>query len=253
MAIKALLFGSLDTLVDTHEVQRAAFNEAFRTAGLDWHWEPGTYKRLIARASNESRLMEYAAETGHTLDDETRDTIQRERTMRYAGLLDDMSPTPRPGVDRLVNVAMGEGRRVALVANEETEMVSAFRAKFGAALGMDDFAFTLDRSAGHAPKPASDPYDEALRRLEITPDEAVAIEDTEFGVASANAAGIASLAVPGEWTNEQDFTPALAVVDQLGTMQHPARSLRVPVPMEDNVVTLDWLQGVMLMDQAAAA
>ena len=253
MAIKALLFGSLDTLADTHDIQRQAFNEAFRTAGLDWHWEPGTYKRLIARANNESRLMEYAAETGKTLDEKTRDTIQRERTLRFGGLLDDMKVELRPGADRVINVALGSGRKVALVSNAETEMVQAFRAKFGAALGMDEFAFTLDRSSGHAPKPASDPYDEALRRLELTPDEAVAIEDTGFGVEGATAASIAALGVPTEWTNEQDFSGALAVVDQLGTIQHPARSLRVPVAMEDNVVTIDWLEGLMLMEDARAA
>ena len=253
MALKALLFGSLDTLVDTHEIQRHAFNEAFRTAGLDWHWEPGTYKRLLADAGNESRPMAYAAETGRTLDDETRDTIQRERTLRFGGLLDDMKAQVRPGADRLINVALGEGRKVALVSNEEAEIVAAFRAKFGAALGMDEFAAVLDRSAGHAPKPASDPYDEALRRLTVTPDEAIAIEDTGFGVQAASAASIAALAVPTEWTNEHDFAGAMAVVDQLGTIQHPARSLRVPVAMEDDVVTLDWLQGLMLMDEARAA
>ena len=253
MAIKALLFGSLDTLVDTHEIQRHAFNEAFRAAGLDWHWEPGTYKRLLARANNESRLVEYAAETGRTLDDETRDTIQRERIMRFAGLLDDIKAEPRPGADRLINVALGTGREVALVSNADAEMVEAFRAKFGQALGMDDFALVLDRASGHAPKPASDPYDEALRQLHLTPDEAVAIEDTGFGVEAAAGAGIAVLGVPTGWTNEHDFAGALAVVDRLGTVQHPARPLRVPVPMEDDVVTIDWLEGLMLIEEAQAA
>ena len=251
MALKALLFGSLDTLVDTQEHQRLAFNEAFRAVGLDWHWEPGTYQRLIAQAGNASRLAQYASETGKALDDDTRDAIQRERIHRYAGLLDDVAVEPRPGVDRLINVALGEGRRVALVSNSERESIEAFRAKFGTKLAMDDFAEVMGLGSGHAPKPASDPYDEALRRLELMPDEVVAIEDTGFGVASASAARIVTLAVPTEWTAEQDFAGAAAVVDQLGTIASPARSLRVPVPMEDNIVTLDYLQGLILMDEAA--
>ena len=57
--------------------------------------------------------------------------------------------------------------------------------------------------------------------------------------------------MPTDWTNDQDFAGAAAVVDQLGTIQHPARSLDVPVPMEDNIVTLDFLQGLIVLDEAA--
>ena len=250
MALKALLFGSLDTLADTHEVQRRAFNEAFDAAGLDWHWEPGTYDRLLDRAGNASRLVAYAEQTGTTLDDDTRDTVQRERIKRYAGLLDDMTPELRPGVERVVNVALGEGRKVALVSNADREMVDAFRTALGSKLAMDQWSHVGDMATGGAPKPASDPYDEALAILSVTPDEAVAIEDTAHGVASASAAAIMVLATPTDWTREQNFDAAAAVVDQLGTIQHPARSLRTPVPMEDNIVTLDWLEGLALIEAA---
>ena len=37
-SMSAILFGSISTLADTSEMQRAAFNEAFRAHGLDWSW-----------------------------------------------------------------------------------------------------------------------------------------------------------------------------------------------------------------------
>lgn len=250
MALKALIFGSLDTLADTHEIQRRAFNEAFDAVGLDWHWDPGAYDRLLDRAGGASRLVEYGRQTGTELTDEQRDAVQRERIKRFAALLDDMAVELRPGVERLVNVALGEGRAVGLASNADREMVEAFRTKFGERLGMERWGHVGHMASGGAPKPASDPYDEALAALGATPDEAVAIEDTAHGVASADAARVMVLATPTDWTREQDFALAAAQVDQLGTIQSPARSIRVPVPMEDDVVTLDWLEGVRLIEEA---
>ena len=250
MALKALLFGSLDTLADTHDAQRRAFNEAFDAAGVDWHWEPGTYDRLLDRAGNSSRLMEYAREVNRTLSDEERDTIQRERVLRYGRLLGDLKVELRPGVDRLINVALGEGRKVALVSNADREMVEAFREHFADRLPINELAYVGDITAG-APKPDPEPYRVAMHELSLGADEAVAIEDTNHGVRSALAADLTVIAVPTDFTREQDFTGAVAVVDSLGTIQQPARSLRVPVPMEDNIVTLDYLQGLIILDEAA--
>ena len=250
MALKALLFGSLDTLADTHEAQRRAFNEAFDAAGLDWHWDPGVYTRLLDRAGNVSRLQAYAEEVGHQLTDDQRDTVQRERVLRYGRLLEDLDVAIRPGADRLINVAIGEGRKVALVSNAEREMVEAFSEVFGERLGMKDFAYVGDISAGEA-KPAPGAYRAALHALELGVDEAIAIEDTAHGLRAALAADLTAIAVPSQWTREQDFAGAVAVVDQLGTIQEPARSLSVPVPMEDNIVTLDYLQGLMVLEAAA--
>ena len=34
---KAILFGSIGTIVETSELQRKSFNQAFFEAGLDWN------------------------------------------------------------------------------------------------------------------------------------------------------------------------------------------------------------------------
>tara|TARA_B110000503_G_scaffold47893_1_gene77939 strand:+ start:1294 stop:1407 length:114 start_codon:yes stop_codon:yes gene_type:complete len=36
MTVKAVFFGSIGTLVETSDLQRRAFNQAFAEAGLDW-------------------------------------------------------------------------------------------------------------------------------------------------------------------------------------------------------------------------
>ena len=39
MSYKAVLFGSIGTLAETSDLQRDAFNEAFKISGLDWFWD----------------------------------------------------------------------------------------------------------------------------------------------------------------------------------------------------------------------
>ena len=39
MTFKAILFGSIGTLAETSDLQRNAFNEAFKISGLNWFWD----------------------------------------------------------------------------------------------------------------------------------------------------------------------------------------------------------------------
>ena len=48
--IKAILFGSIGTIIETSEIQRASFNQAFLEKGLDWYWSKETYKKLIKKS-----------------------------------------------------------------------------------------------------------------------------------------------------------------------------------------------------------
>ena len=42
--MKAIIFGSIGTLVETSDIQRQSFNHAFMEIGLDWYWDKNNYK-----------------------------------------------------------------------------------------------------------------------------------------------------------------------------------------------------------------
>ena len=44
MKYKAVLFGSIGTIIETSEIQRQSFNDAFKEVGLDWYWNKIEYK-----------------------------------------------------------------------------------------------------------------------------------------------------------------------------------------------------------------
>ena len=48
MTYKSLLFGSIGTIIETSELQRESFNEAFKEAGLDWYWDQEDYRLLLS-------------------------------------------------------------------------------------------------------------------------------------------------------------------------------------------------------------
>ena len=48
MKYKALLFGSIGTLIESSNIQRNSFNEAFKEAGLDWYWDEQDYKISVS-------------------------------------------------------------------------------------------------------------------------------------------------------------------------------------------------------------
>ena len=45
MAIKAILFGSIGTIVETSNIQRNCFNSAFKNSGLKWYWSKKLYPK----------------------------------------------------------------------------------------------------------------------------------------------------------------------------------------------------------------
>ena len=61
---KALLFGSIGTLVETSEIQRKSFNEAFKKKGLDWYWTKKEYIKLLNKSGGKDRITEYARTKG---------------------------------------------------------------------------------------------------------------------------------------------------------------------------------------------
>ncbi|MFC1436323.1 HAD family hydrolase [Streptacidiphilus sp. N1-3] len=110
---------------------------------------------------------------------------------RFAGLV-QARVVPLPGVLDLLDELAAGGVTVALVSASPRPVVDIVLK----ALGRDRFAVSF--AAGETPrtKPAPDPYLAAAEALGVEPSRCVAVEDTPTGIASAEAAGCAVLAVP---------------------------------------------------------
>ena len=54
---KALLFGSIGSIVETSEIQRKSFNKAFKQYGLDWNWTKSEYQNLLSKSGGKDRIL----------------------------------------------------------------------------------------------------------------------------------------------------------------------------------------------------
>ncbi len=57
---KALLFGSIGSIVETSEIQRKSFNKAFKQYGLNWNWTKSEYLSLLSKSGGKDRISGYA-------------------------------------------------------------------------------------------------------------------------------------------------------------------------------------------------
>lgn len=100
----------------------------------------------------------------------------------------------QPGAEELLQAVHDAGIPVALVTSTHRALTEIALDT----LGRDRFAATVCGDEVEHPKPSPDPYLRAAKLVGALARACVAIEDSLLGVASAEAAGCAVLAVPSE-------------------------------------------------------
>lgn len=193
MTLEALIFGGIGTLAEVAELDRAAWNAAFRAHGTDWEWSWDTYAELMRPGGDRHLAARYAAHLGQVIDTETLDTTHQRH---FATMLAGGVPL-RPGVARALNWAARGGVKLALVSRSELEPVRALlkataRERGGASFDVAVLREDVDRMA-----PNPEAMVAAVTELGIGPGRAVAVVDTPVALDAARSAGLPALAFPG--------------------------------------------------------
>lgn len=100
---------------------------------------------------------------------------------------------PMAGAREVVEGLKAMSTPMALVSNSPTEFVEAVLEPTGL---MPAFRFILTPRHGFAPKPSPELYLEACRRLGVSAERAVVLEDSKPGVEAAKAAGTKVIGIP---------------------------------------------------------
>ena len=182
----AVVFDLDGLLLDTESVWTQAEAELFARHGQTFG--PEQKRHLIGTSgAATARIIEEMLGLpgqGHALAAAIRDLVWE--------ALEEGAPA-RPGAVELVAELAAEGVPIGVASNSPRAIVdralafSALNATFGIVLGGDDVEH---------PKPAPDLYLQAATALGAAPHEAVALEDSPPGVASARAAGLRVVGVP---------------------------------------------------------
>ncbi|MBB5515341.1 HAD superfamily hydrolase (TIGR01509 family) [Rubricella aquisinus] len=212
MTPSAILFGSIGTLVETSELQRAAFNAAFVEQGLDWVWDQDTYRAMLVVPGGRGRIQAFAELSGIDVDAEA---LHARKTALFDTAIIERGLHLRPGVADVIDRAMDKGVKLGFCTTTSRANIDAIFTALSGELNRAAFDFISEARAGLPPKPDSAVYHEALRALKLTATEAIAVEDSAGNLVAPQVAGIRVIAFPGENTSNDPFLGAVDVVKEL--------------------------------------
>lgn len=188
--LEGLLFDMDGTLSDTDAVHRQAMVDTFAARGVKL--SDGDFHRHVSGQANETIFARFlpalSGEERRRLADE-KEALYRRRTPRM---------TPMPGLLRLIDWAKARGVACALVTNGPRLNVEHTLKVLGLTDSFDTLVLGEDLPRA---KPDPLPYLEALERLGVAADRAVAFEDSAPGVIAGLAAGIFTVEVTGPSRN----------------------------------------------------
>ena len=193
--MKALFFGSIGVIAETSELQRRAYNAAFRDYGLDWYWSVANYCEMLKKPGGMNRIAFFSS--GVLTTDEVN-IIHAKKEAFFSGYL-ERGITPRDGVVDCISKCKENGIRLGFITTTTQHNISCLSAALRNALDFRDFELVTTKDNVAFEKPAGDIYRYALDQFGLPPTEVIAVEDTEINQAAALQENILCYLFAGEY------------------------------------------------------
>lgn len=207
--IEAIVFDFDGLIIDTETPEFDTWQEVFESYGVkmdkqQWDWS-------IGRHSFDFDIYEHLAElSGQAIDREVVRPIMRRR------YLERIEENPvLPGVEEYLAAAKEMGLKLAVASSSLPGWAAGHLESRGL---LRYFEFVLDSGDVENAKPDPELYAMSVERLRVQPQNALAIEDSVNGLASAKAAGLYCLVVPNPMTEGMDFGSADIRLSSLSDM-----------------------------------
>ena len=187
-AIQAVVFDFDGVLADTERLHLAAFQDVFEPRG--WPLDERAYVDHYMGYDDAGLFAAYTADRGLSIGEAYLDRLLQEKSVAYRRRLgggEVLYPGAVACIERLASkfvLAVASG-----ALRDEIRDVLAIAGvlpRFRAIVGAED---VTER------KPAPEPYLAAAARVGVDPRACVAIEDSRWGLASAAAAGMRTMAI----------------------------------------------------------
>ena len=209
---KALLFGSIGSIVETSEIQRKSFNKAFKQYGLDWNWTKREYFSLLNKSGGKDRISRYAKKNKEIVNSTY---LRNLKTKIFNNYLKKNQLKLRPGVKNLILFCKKEKIKLAFVSSTSTNNINAILYSLRNSINKEDFSFVGNSKLVKKFKPNPAIYLLALKKLKLKANDCVAIEDTQESLNSARRAKIKCIIFPGKFHSSRKFIGAYKKVYRL--------------------------------------
>ena len=186
--MKAALFDMDGTIIDSEPYWMVAERELVESFGGSWSDEQG-YALVGSGLWNSASLIQAAG-----VDLELDEIVDR-LSERVLHQITESVPW-RPGVRELFRSLLDQGIPCALVTMSLRRNAQALADAVARELGQTVFSAIVAGDDVESPKPNPEAYLKAAAALKVDVVDAVALEDSAFGAASAFSAGAVTIGIP---------------------------------------------------------
>ncbi|MDQ2888242.1 MAG: HAD-IA family hydrolase [Chloroflexota bacterium] len=232
--VHALIFDCDGVLADTERFGHLpAFNQTFAEFALPVRWSEEEYGDKLKIAGGKERMAsmltdDFVRQAHLPTDAEGQRQMlaawHKRKTAIYKEIVAEGRLPGRPGIARIVTEAIANSWKLAVASTSAEESV---RAILEYVVGRDHAAHFEVLAGDIVPKkkPTPDIYQLTLERLHISPQEALAVEDSRNGLLAAVGAGLRCVVTLSSYTEQEDMHEALLVVSHLGEPDRPMHLL----------------------------
>ena len=209
---KALFFGSIGSIVETSDLQRKSFNQAFIKSDLNWYWTKKEYKKLLNKSGGEDRVSRYAKQSNIRVNAKK---IRSLKTKIFNNYLKKKELKLRPGVKDLINFCIKNKIKLGFVSSTSLNNINSIFYCLRRSIKKSYFNFIGNSNLVKKNKPNPDIYLFALIKLKLKPKECIAIEDSQESLDAAFKAKIKCLIFPGKFHSGKKFQRGFKTVFKL--------------------------------------
>lgn len=205
--IKAVLFDMDGLMINTEPLQSQAYEVVLRQYGKDpKFYSTGVIQKVGVREKDNWELIK----TAHGLEEDTT-VLMTKRGKVYLEIL-RKNLVPQPGLLHVLKLFKSLNLPMAVASSSVVDHIELVLE----GLGVREYfsAVVSGQSVAHG-KPAPDIFLEAAKQLGVNPKDCLVLEDAQTGVEAGEAAGATVIAVPNEFTADQDLSSADKIVASL--------------------------------------
>ena len=210
--MQAIFFGSIGTIVETSEIQRRAFNMAFKEFGLGWYWNVGNYINMIQRPGGLQRIKEYSKLK--LKDNEVKKIYNLK--IKYFRKYSTNTVKPREGVLDIINYANKNNIKLGFITTTSKETIEIIKDSLSRYIDFNNFDIITYENDCDKKKPYPDVYNFAINELKVSKNNSIAIEDTPVSFNSSKKANIKTILFPGEYSvNKNNISSSYKIFEEV--------------------------------------
>ena len=209
---KAIIFGSIGTILETSDIQRKSFNKAFKKFGLNWYWSKNEYKKLLKMSGGENRLSNYAKKKNIKINTLK---LRNLKTKFFNNYLKKNKLKPRAGVTNVIKFCKKNNIKLGFASSTSINNINSIFFALENTIKKKDFDFIGNSKLVSKKKPYPDIYKVALKKFDLSSKQCLAIEDTEVSMKSALSAKIICIAFPGKLHEKEKFKGSYKITKKL--------------------------------------